>query len=182
MSPIVLFEVSLFVSITRVQFSFGQGFMHPKMSWKLLYSWRWLELLIFLPQAPERDCWCGPPCGFSHAGEKTDWAASHPRFYTLNFELGWSLRETDLDFYILGDSIPLCSYLMSGRKGCQLFHWTWCYGNVPAAQTSADLPLFLGGLLVSDSPILLGLSQSAESLSCSNTMETRNVIHQIREM
>lgn len=65
-----------------------------------------------------------------------------------------------------------CPYLMSKRQGYQLFHLTWCYGNVPAVQTSVGQPPSLGGLLESDCPIHLCPFRSVEPLSCSNTAES----------
>lgn len=102
------------------------------------------------------------------------------RVWKRSFSWAGTSNEGDLDGCIFGESSALCTYLMSERQGCRLFHWTWCYGNVPAARTSAGQLPSLGGLLESDCPIHLGPSQSAGSLSCSDTMETRGRMHQRR--
>ena len=86
--------------------------------------------------------------------------------------------EADLNHCIFGESSVLCLYLMSETRGYRLFHWTWCYGNVLTVQTSVGQPPSLVGLLESDCPIHLGPSQFAESLSCSNTTESRGGMDQ----
>lgn len=86
--------------------------------------------------------------------------------------------EADLNHCVFGESSVLRLYLMSETQGYRLFHWTWCYGNVLTVQTSVGLPPSLGGLLESDCPIHLGPSQFAESLSCSNTTESRGGMDQ----